>query len=452
MRIVPPFILFLYAATIIIIIISFPLVASSSSQSEAASVDNKVLWVELNEPITAASAENVAAAVREASTGNYNAMLISLDTFGGSADSTFKIIDSMQSSSVPVIGYVYPAGKQALSAGTIILMASDYAAMAPYSTIGSSQPVIGTEPTNESKFVNAIKEKLTALAELHARNSTQVARFVTDNDNLTPEKALKNHVIEVIANSPTDLLTRANGVKVRTLAGSEVVLNTLNTQLVKYESSVRVSLLRILSDPIISTAFLSIGILALIMGLSSPGFGAEVLGAALLVLGLIGQGFDVNWAALALMGIGAGLLIFELHVHGFGIIGIGGIIVLAVGMAILVAQPVTPMLVQTSRITDIIITLSLLLIPFVGLFGFLMYKAYKVTKIKRVFTKYPTGKGRAIDDISPVKEGYVVIGGEYWKAKSSVNIKAGSEVIAVDHNSGILSVEPTTNEQADLPK
>ncbi|OLC24566.1 MAG: hypothetical protein AUH71_02480 [Thaumarchaeota archaeon 13_1_40CM_4_48_7] len=426
--------------------ISFPLV---SSQSEAE--DRKVLWVELNEPITAASAENVAAAVQEGSAGKYNAILISLDTFGGSADSTFKIIDSIQSSSVPVIGYVYPAGKHALSAGTIILMASDYAAMAPYSTIGSSQPVIGTEPTNETKFVNAIVAKLVTLAELHGRNSTQVGRFVTDNDNLTPEMALKNHVIEAVAESPEDLLTKAHGVKVRTLASGEVSLDILNAQLIKYEPSLRVSLLRILSDPIVSTMFLSIGVLALILGLSSPGFGAEMLGAVLLILGIIGQGFDVNWAALALMGIGAGLLVFELHVHGFGVIGVGGVLVLAVGMALLVAQPVNPMLVPTSHTNEIIATLSMLLIPLVGLFGFLMYKAYKATKIKRVITKYPTGKGRAVDDISPDKVGYVVIGGEYWRARSLVNIKAGSTVKAVGDTSGILSVEPT-NEQTDPPK
>src|SRR5207253_10136728 len=117
--------------------LSFPLV---SPQSDAEG--RQVLWLELSEPITAASAENVAAAVQAGSAGKYNAILIPLDTFGDPLDSTFKIIDSMQSSSVPVIGYVYPAGKHALSAGTIILMASDYAAMAPYSTIGSSQPVI----------------------------------------------------------------------------------------------------------------------------------------------------------------------------------------------------------------------------------------------------------------------------------------------------------------------
>jgi len=419
--------------------ILFPMAITESQEQK------KVLWVELNEPITPGSAEKVSAAVQEASSQKYNAILISLDTLGGSADSTFKIIDSIQSSNVTIIGYVYPTGKHAWSAGTIILEASDLAAMAPYSIIGSSQPVIGTAPTNESKIVNAIVGKLVSLAELHGRNSTQVARFVTHNDNLTPEVALKNHVIEIIADNPDDLMLKANGMKVKTLHG-EVVLDTANAHVIKYEPSVRAALLGMISDPIVSTMFLSIGILAIILGLSHPGFGAEIFGGVLLLLGLVGQGFDVNWAALVLMGIGAGLLVFELHVHGFGIIGVGGVIVLAIGMALLVAQPVKPMLVPTSYATDTITILSVMLIPFAALFGFLIFKAYKATKMKKVFTKFPVGKGRAIDDISSDKEGYVVIDGEYWKAKSSTYIKAGSAVRTVGSKDGILSVEPVTEE------
>ncbi|VVC05140.1 Membrane-bound protease [uncultured archaeon] len=409
------------------------------------SEEKKVLWVELNEPITSGSADKVSAAVQVASAEKYNAILISLDTLGGSADSTFKIIDAIQSSNVPVIGYVYPPGTNAWSAGTIILEASDLAAMAPYSVIGSSQPVIGTEPTNESKIVNAIVGKLVSLADLHQRNSTQVARFVTHNDNLTPEMALRNHVIELIADNPDDLVSKANGMKVRTLHG-EVVLDTLNANVIKYQPSVRATLLGILSDPIVATMFVSIGVLAIILGLSHPGFGAEIFGGVLLLLGLVGQGFDVNWAALVLMGIGAGLLVFELHVHGFGIIGIGGVIILAIGMALLVAEPVQPMLVPTSYVADTILTLCVMLIPIVALFGFLMFKAYKATKIKTTFTKYPVGKGRAIDDISSDKEGYVSIAGEYWKANSSTYIKSGSKVKIVGSKDKNLIVEPVTEE------
>lgn len=419
--------------------ILFPVSVAESQEQK------KVLWVELSEPITPGSAEKVSAAVQEASTQKYNAILISLDTLGGSADSTFKIIDAIQSSSVPVIGYVYPAGGHAWSAGTIILQASDLAAMSPYSVIGSSQPVIGTEPTNESKIVNAIVGKLVSLADLHGRNSTQVARFVTHNDNLTPEMALQNHVIEVIANNPDDLMTKANGMTVTTLHG-KVVLDTSNAKIVPYQPSLRATLLGMLSDPIVSTMFLSIGVLAIILGLSHPGFGAEVFGGVLLLLGLVGEGFNVNWAALVLVGIGAGLLVFELHVHGFGIIGVGGVIILAIGMALLVAQPVQPTLVPANYAIDTITTLTLMLIPIVALFGFLMFKAYKATRMKKTFTKFPIGKGRAIDDISSEKEGYVWIAGEYWRAKSSSYIKSGSAVKTIGSKNGILSVEPLTEE------
>ncbi len=67
--------------------ILFPIAASSGSE------EKKVLWVDLSEPITPGSAEKISAAVQEASSQKYNAILISLDTLGGSADSTFKIIE-----------------------------------------------------------------------------------------------------------------------------------------------------------------------------------------------------------------------------------------------------------------------------------------------------------------------------------------------------------------------
>jgi membrane-bound serine protease (ClpP class) len=104
---------------------------------------------------------------------------LALDTPGGSLDATFDIIDAIQQSPVPVIGYVYPQGRSTWSAGTIILLATDYAAMAPVTTMGSAQPVRGTEPVNDTKVVNAVAEKAVSLAELHERNATQAARFVT---------------------------------------------------------------------------------------------------------------------------------------------------------------------------------------------------------------------------------------------------------------------------------
>jgi len=146
--------------------------------------------VDIKDFISSATSEHVASAVERASSSNaeeeFSAIILALDTPGGALDATLDIIASIQESEVPVIGYVYPQGRSAWSAGTIILIGTDYAAMAPVTTIGSAQPVRGDTPVNDTKVINAVTEKAVSLAELHGRNATQASRFITHNDNLTP--------------------------------------------------------------------------------------------------------------------------------------------------------------------------------------------------------------------------------------------------------------------------
>jgi membrane-bound serine protease (ClpP class) len=78
--------------------------------------------------------------------------------------------------------------------------------MAPVTTIGSAQLVHGNQPINDTKIVNAVKEKVVSVSELHGRNTTQATRFITHNDNLTPEKALDRNIIDTIAENPENLL------------------------------------------------------------------------------------------------------------------------------------------------------------------------------------------------------------------------------------------------------
>src|SRR5919108_2416949 len=130
----------------------------------------QVLWVEIKDFISSATSEHIASAVSRAS-GNssevFSAIILALDTPGGSLDSTLDIIASIQESEVPVIGYVYPQGRSAWSAGTIILIGTDYAAMAPFTTIGSAQPVRGETPVNDTKVINAVTEKAVSHARLN---------------------------------------------------------------------------------------------------------------------------------------------------------------------------------------------------------------------------------------------------------------------------------------------
>ncbi len=419
------------------LVILVPNIYSVAAQQD----QRKVLLVEVRDIIGSATVEQVSTAVQEAKNGEYSAIVIALSTPGGLVDSMFKIVDEMQSSPVPVIGFVYPSGGQALSAGTYILMSADYAAMAPFTRIGSAQPVAGGVPVNETKIINALTKQMEGFAQLHKRNSTQLTRFISHNDNLLPEEALSRHVIESIAATPEELLEKADGMSLNTLKG-ERVLHTKGASIVRLGDSPRITIVRAFSDPIISNLLVGIGILIVILGLSTPGWGAEVLGAVLLILGLLGQGFNVNYVALALMGIGAALLVFELHAPGFGIPGVGGIILLALGMLLFVTRPPGPVLINPGYFEGLLQTLIASYALAGAAFALMIYKFAQVRRMKSKIAVHPSGVGRAVDEIAPGREGYVNVGGEYWKAKTSHIIKSGDRVKVLGHENGVLIVEP----------
>lgn len=404
----------------------------------------KVAWVEITDIVGPATVDQVSDAVREAEKGNYVAIILALNTPGGLVDSMLKVVDEIQNSPVPVIGFVYPSAARALSAGTFILMATDFAVMSPFSRIGSAQPIAGGVPVNETKIINALVKQMEGFAILHKRNTSQLARFITHNDNLLPQEALSRHAIEVVASNPEDLLAKADGITVSTLKG-EKALETKGATIEKLSIGPRTYIVKAFSDPLVSSLLVGLGTLILILGLYSPGWGAEVFGAVLLLLGLLGQGFNVNYVALILMGIGASLLLFELHAHGFGIPGLGGVIILGLGMSLFVTQPPGPILINSEYFEGFLRTL-LASYAFAGaFFGFLVYKVAQVRKIKSRMEAYPSGEGRAVDDIGPGADGFVIVSGEYWKARSSLQIKSGNRVRVTGHDKAVLIVQPAEN-------
>src|SRR5512136_2094751 len=142
--------------------------------------------------------------------------MLLLATPGGGLTETYEILKLMEESEVPVIAYVYPPGAAAWSAGTLILMGSDVAAMAPHCIIGSAQPVRLTalgeaEPINDSKTTNAIVALIEEKARSHGRNTTAAREFVVSNLNLNSDEAKNYGVIEYIAASPESLASQING-------------------------------------------------------------------------------------------------------------------------------------------------------------------------------------------------------------------------------------------------
>ena len=91
----------------------------------------RVLAVHLANDINPVTQEFVEDAVDRAEDGDYAAMVLVLDTPGGLASSMRGIVKRFLAAEVPVVVYVAPPGSSADSAGAVITMAADVAAMAP---------------------------------------------------------------------------------------------------------------------------------------------------------------------------------------------------------------------------------------------------------------------------------------------------------------------------------
>mgnify|MGYP000910640166 FL=1 len=404
----------------------FILLSSLASPSASASRGD-VLSVDLQGPITPASDDIVASALQAAEREKSSAVMLLLDTPGGGLTETYEILKRMEESKVPVIGYVYPSGAAAWSAGTLILIGSDVAAMAPHCIIGSAQPVqlspLGqVEPVNDSKTTNAIVALIREKARSQGRNETAAEEFVLSNLNLNADQAKEYGVIEYVAASPEELLGQINGSRAKNLT-----LNTTAARIEDFEMPLNLRLLRALSDPTLAGILMLVGLYALIFGLSSPGIGSEALGVVALAMGLIGLGFNVNVGAIFLILLGLGLILAELHSHTFGILALAGLACVMVGSILFVPTSFPEWYVPGGYQRSMALAIIL---PSLILAAFVAFAMYKVAKARFA----PLASGRLVGETAEAldrldREGYVIFQGEYWRAEAEEPVEKGEQVV-----------------------
>lgn len=405
---------------------------------------SQVLFVRIEGPITTSTAELVAEALQEASFRGAAVVVLQLNTPGGILSATLDIVDKIEKSPVPVVTYVSPQGARAWSAGAFILIGSHIAAMAPYTITGSSQPVNysplgGSEPINDTKTINALSLFIAERARLHGRNETAARAFVESNLNLNAENALRYHVVEVVAESVDGLLLKIDGMAVSTVIG-RVTLRTAGASSVQYSASLRLLLLDVISDPLVASLALLVGIYALIFGLSAPGHAAEVVGAFLLITGLIGIGLSVNVGALLLLVVGAILMIAEAYTPTHGFLAGAGLVFVVVGSLLLIPFEAS----RWSISVDWYLTFITVVLSAASVIGaFTIFMVYKVlrARLKRPVTGELIGeKVEVIDRLSPGTVGFVKYRGEYWQARSTENIDPKTEAEIVAKEGPILIV------------
>lgn len=409
--------------------------------------NSNVLIVEIVDTIDQSTVEILQESLREASNRNSQAIILLLDTPGGGLQETFEIWELIRSSTKPVIGYVYPQGSAAWSAGTFILIGTHIAAMAENTIIGSAQPVEisfeGTRIINDSKTINALVARLQERADIYGRNKTKVGEFITKNVNLNETQSLEFGVIEFVSDSIDSLLEDINGTIVNTSAGL-VTLNTKNAEKIIFSPSFKIQILKLISNPILTSLLLVLGIISLIIGIQSPGFGAEVFGVIAILLSLIGSGFNVSTLGLFFIGVGCLLLIVELFVlPGFGVVGIGGVICLIIGSIFLLPTYSTrEWLIKMEWLDTALLIVLVIIVLIAAFFVFLLYKILQIRQKKTRVGTFIGEKAKTIDRITPEKPGYVRFKGEYWQAKSDIEIESNTKVIILDKDESTLVVKP----------
>lgn len=374
-------------------------------------------------------------------------IVFTLRTPGGLVDSTRAIISAMLESKAPVAMLVAPGGARAASAGFILVLAADVAAMAHGTHIGAAHPVSvgggGQQETNETmekKAASDVAAYARSLAEARGRNVALAAEAVTESRAFTDSEALnaKPPLIDLVAANVQELVASLDGREVRRFNGETVTLELTDARIVSVEMTRRQKFLSAIAHPQIAYILFTLGVLGLTVELWNPGavLPGVVGGVCLLLAFFAFQVLPIDTTGLLLILFGLALIVAEIFVPSFGVLGVGGAISLVIG-SLMLTDDVPG--VQANR--GVIVGAALALVTVMLFIGRLALRAQRqrpVTGMEGMIRE----RGRALAALGPDQPGQVAVHGEIWTATATAPVAAGDPVVVVAIDGLRLLVEP----------
>jgi membrane-bound serine protease (ClpP class) len=400
----------------------------------AAATDPAVLSTRVDGTITPVIATHLVDGVARAERDGAAAYLVELDTPGGLDTSMREIIKSFLGARVPVIVYVTPSGSRAASAGALIAFSAHVAAMAPGTTIGAATPVDLQGGEISDKIINDAAAYARSVATQRGRNATFAEETVRKGRAVSADEAVELKAVDLLAPDRSALLSAVDGRTVRS-PGGELTLRTANAPVVEHELGGFRRLLQILADPNLAFLFLSLGTLAVIYELASPGGGlAGVTGVILLILGFFALSvLPVNIAGLALLALAAVLFIAEVFAPS-GIFAAGGTVALVLAGLFLFEG--------TIGVSPAVLLPTALLLGsgtfFAGRLAWRARRARPVTGEDALI-----GARAKIANVSADGSGMAVVEGAWWTVRAKDGaLQEGQPVRVVGRDQMDLIVEP----------
>lgn len=404
-----------------------------------------VYTAEIDGIIHPVAAEYVRETIARADEAGAALIVFTLRTPGGLVDSTRDINNAIIRAKTPVAVFVGPSGNRAASAGFLITIAADIAAMAPGTHIGAAHPVTGNgekvDETMSRKMASDVAAYARTLATQRKRNVTLVEQAVTESRSFTEQEALgaTPPLIDLVANDVADLVRKLDGRTITRFDGRSETLHTAGASTTFVAMTWSQRILSAVAHPQVAYLLLTLGTLGLTIELWSPGaiLPGVVGGICLLLAFFAFQVLPVSYAGVLLILFGLALLVLEVKVASFGLLAVGGIVSLLFGSMMLIDSPLPEMQVGLRLIIPITLGIACVLL-------FLVRLAVRSQRAEPVTgTSGMVGElGHVLTTIEAGGTGSVGTHGEIWTATASERIEAGATVRVADIAGMVLCVMP----------
>lgn len=397
---------------------------------------NEIYVIEVSDAISPGVADYVMQGIKQASNEDASCLIIELNTPGGLAESMRDIVMAIYASKVPVVVYVSPSGARAASAGVMITIAADVAAMAPGTNIGAASPVnIGGKEIDETmskKITNDMVAYVKGIAKKRGRNVEWVEKAVRDAVSVTATEALEEKIIDIVAKDLDDLIDQINGREIP----EKGVLKLDDAQIKRLKEGLRTKILKTISDPNIAYVLMMIGLAGLYFELSRPGaiFPGVVGGIAIILAFFSFQTLPINYAGILLIILALVFFIMEMKIASYGLLSVAGIVSLLLGSLMLFERGYPGMELSW----DVLIPTVIIVSTFFICIAALAFKAQ--------ISKTQTGAAGLVGEVGVVTkalkpDGKVFVHGELWNATAKAPIQKGVKVRVAKVVNLVIEVE-----------